>query len=111
MSVIEAVALVLAIALLVVTVLVIVPWRQRRSRRQMIQAFREYDATSEENAITAEQLNIKRRSIFNLRARDFKKEALVSLIAIGAVQMTEDDRLYLSEENLISTKLDEPKSH
>ena len=109
MSTIEIVALILVIALLLVVIFVYVPWRVRSSRSHLVWILREHNATSEETAITLDQLHIQTGNIFTMRTRDFNKEALSFLISSGVVRRTEDDRLYLLDEKLMETNPDKTK--
>ena len=45
-----------------------------------------------------------------LKGRDYKPHALKSMIDAGIVQLTEDRKLYLSEEKLLTSGLERGKS-
>ena len=114
MNPIDWIILVGILALLALTLLVILPWRLRRAMRLVIQAFIDNNATTAKKAIPVEKLKIKPPpSMFSLRLKikDFKNEALNVLLSTGAVQKTEDDKLFLVEERIDFTKLGRGKSY
>jgi hypothetical protein len=82
----------------------------RRALKRVIQIFREFKARDETSAMTQEAMGLKPRGIFEVRGlRDYKPMALQLLMRYNVVRMTEDGRLYLSEETLTQTNL-EPDS-
>ena len=82
-------------------------WLSRRAIFQVISIFREHNAIGIKNAKTSDELGFRQRSMLEgiFRRRDYKLDALTALIKAGVIQMTEDGRLYLSEEKLLSSKL------
>ena len=99
------------IALLIIAALVgmfLVPqWRMKRSARKVIRIFRENYATSPGGAKTLDELGLRPQSMIDrmLRGRDYKQHALEALMNFGVVEVTEEGKLYLSEEKLSQTKL------
>jgi hypothetical protein len=68
----------------------------------LIKSLREHEATNIATAKTAEELNLRIGSSFgkfNL-LRDYSSYSLKMLVDEGVVQVTEDGKLFLSEETL-----------
>jgi hypothetical protein len=97
---------IIIVALLIIITFVVMftvpPWLMRRAIPQVIWLFLEHKAVGIESAMTVEDLGIKRRGVIEnmFRRRDYKPYALSALMRVGVVQMTEDEKLYLSEEKL-----------
>lgn len=75
----------------------------RRAMFTVIALFREHNALEEINAKTLAELGLVPRHIFDpLKPawRDYKPQALQSLIINEIIQVTADEKLYLSEKNL-----------
>ena len=114
MSPIDWIIIIVIVAILALSLLVILPWRIRRAMRLIIRTFMENNATSAKKAIPVEKLRIKPSpSMFSLRfkIKDFKKEALDVLLSTGAIQSTEDNRLYLMEEKIDFSKLGKSRTY
>lgn len=77
-------------------------WLVKRGMRHVVLAFRERGATDYEHAVTAQELGVVRGRLYDrmFKIRDYKPDALNILLQADVVQMTEEGRLYLSEENL-----------
>ena len=79
----------------------------KRAISRVIKIFQEYNALSIRNAKTIDELGLtpptKLQSMF--RRRDYKLQALDLLIRSDIIKVTEDNKLYLSEEKLLSSKL------
>ena len=99
--IIVALVIILLIALFVVPQFLIA-----RAMKKVIKIFRENNAIGERNAKTAEQLGLEPKGMMDrmMRPRDYKPRALQYLIGANIIQMTEDGKLYLVEENLANTK-------
>ncbi|MFC2006905.1 hypothetical protein ACFLUQ_01940 [Chloroflexota bacterium] len=110
MRAIDVLLLVSMLALFALVLFVILPWKLRRAMNRLVETFRQLNATTPQNAIAEEKLRIARNGPFNVRAKDYKRDALNVLIRAEIVQMTEDNKLYLSEERLKNTKLYKPPS-
>ena len=84
-------------------VLVVVPrWLVRRAAKQVIKIFRRQNATDSKSARTVDELGLRPPSFLQRmgRLRDYKPHALDALMRAGIVQVTENGKLYLSEEKL-----------
>jgi len=77
-----------------------------RAFAKVIKIFLQYSATNGKNAKTIDELGLRPPSFTQrmLRARDYKPQALDLLIRSEIIQLTEDGRLYLSEEKLAYSK-------
>jgi hypothetical protein len=96
---------ILILILLIIVALAISNFMMRRAIMKVIRILREGDALTPETARTAEELGIKRNLLLQLKIwRDFKPAALNLLITANVVLMTEDGRIFLSEENLSRTR-------
>ena len=74
--------------------------------KKVIQIFKENNAVGVRHAKTAEQLGLEQKSMVErlMKPRDYKPRALQYLMQVNIVEMTEDGKLYLVEENLAKTK-------
>ena len=74
----------------------------RRAARQVIKIFRAQNATENKNARTIDELGLRPPGMMErmMRRRDYKPQALNALVQVGVVKVTEDGKLYLSEEKL-----------
>ena len=81
---------------------VIPQWLTRRAVPQVIRIFRERNAIDVKNAKSIDELGLRPRGMIEqmFRRRDYKQYALNALIKVEIIQMTEDGRLYLSEDKL-----------
>ncbi len=78
----------------------------KRALFRVIKMFREAGALDPASARTQEELGFRIRGILEFRGlRDYKPAALQLLIRNDIVRVTEDGRLYLSEERLALTNL------
>lgn len=87
--------------------------RPRRRAKQaipsIIQVFRDHNAVGLRNAKTIDELGFEFKTPKStiermFRAPDYRLTVLQSLIKATVVQMTEEGKLYLSEENLAAAK-------
>lgn len=78
----------------------------RRAIPSMIRIFRQGNAVGIENAKTLEELGLKHKNMAQaiFRGREYKITALEVLKNANVIQVTEDGKLYLSEENLSNSK-------
>ena len=103
---------IIIIILLVVVALaamIIIPrWRFKRAVPQVIRLFREQGALDIKHAKTVDELGLRSRGMLGgmLQGRDYRQHALNALMQAGIIQETEDDRLYLSEEELVNSGLE-----
>jgi hypothetical protein len=99
------------IALLIIVLLLamfVVPQMMiRRAIKQVIRIFRKNNALGSRNAMSAEELGLQQKGMFErmMRPRDYKPRALQFLMQHEIVQMTEDGKLYLLEDKLDATSL------
>jgi hypothetical protein len=78
----------------------------KRAMRQVVKIFRDGNALTAATARTEAELGFKRRGLLEFKGlRDYKPSALQFLVRNNIVQVTEDARLFLSEENLTRIKL------
>ena len=86
----------------------ILRFRMRRAISQVITIMRAHNATDPKNAKTDVEMGLVKRGMFTLsmRGRDFKPQALQSLLQAGIVELTDDFKYYLVEEKLNGTPFD-----
>ena len=90
--------------------LFVVPrFRMKRAMRQVIQIFRYYNALDEKSAKTIFELGLQPRGIMDgmFKGRDFRPYALQILQRSDVVRLTEDGKLYLSEEQLNNSGIEQ----
>ena len=82
-------------------------WLVRRAARQVIRIFRDHNAIDSKTARTIDELGLRPPGMLErmMRRRDYKPQALNALIQVGIVKMTEDGRVYLSEDKLAELHL------
>lgn len=109
----EVFFIILLLVILGLAMFIISQWRLKRAILQVIRMFRDNNAAGIKNAKTEEELGFKRRSMLEgmFRPRDYKPNALTVLIRAEVIQMTEDGKLYLSEEKLIDSEFYKPQSY
>ena len=78
----------------------------RRAIPAVIRIFREHNAIKANAAKTPDELGFKSRTILERmwKPRDYKTQALQLLRNADIIKMTEDGKLYLSEEDLMSSR-------
>jgi len=103
---------VLLIILLLVAWFFIPRWLMRRAARQVIKILRRHNATDSKNARTIDELGLRAPGVLDrmMRRRDYKPQALQMLIQAEIVQITEDGKLYLSEEKLYESGFEQGSS-
>jgi hypothetical protein len=78
----------------------------KRAINRVVQIFRDFKAKDEASAMFQDAMGLKPRGLFEFKGlRDYKPMALQLLLRYNIVRMTEDGRLYLSEETLAQTNL------
>ena len=102
----DTLMVILLIGTFIVVALVLPQFLVMRTVPKVIRIFRQNNAVGAKNAKAVEELGLKQRSIIEnvLRRRDYKPRALQLLLSTNIVQMTEDGKFYLDEENLAMTK-------
>ncbi len=98
--------IVLIIVFLLLLLFIVPQWRLKRAIRQVIRIFKEHYAVDIKTAKTVDELGLRPRSMMEgiFRGRDYKRYAISTLMKAEIIQMTEDGRLYLSEEKLIASR-------
>jgi hypothetical protein len=78
----------------------------RRAIKKVIRILRENNAVGARNAKFVDELGLQSKGMLEnlMRPRDYKPRALQLLISSNIVQMTDDSKVYLSEENLAATR-------
>ena len=102
----DTLMVIVLVIVFIVVALVLPQFLVMRTVPKVIRIFRQNNAVGAKNAKPIEELGLKQRSVIEnmLRRRDYKPRALQLLISTNIVQMTEDGKLYLDEENLAMTK-------
>jgi len=87
-------------------------WLTRRAARQVIKIFRKHNAIDSKTARTVDELGLRPAGMMQRigRRRDYKPQAMNVLLQVGVIQVTEDGRLYLSEEKLVGLGLEKRTS-
>ena len=104
--------IVLLIILSGVGLFVIPRWLTRHAASQVIKIFRNNNAIDKKTARTVHELGLNPPGMWERmgRRRDYKPRALSILRQEGIVQLTEDGRLYLSEDKLANIGLEKGTS-
>lgn len=102
------VTMILVIVVLLLLVFTIPIIRVRSAMKAVIAIFRKNEVTDIANARTQAELGLNPKPLLQrfFTVRDFKPQALKMLIDSRVVQVTEDGKLYLSEEGLAASGLD-----
>ncbi|MFQ6122529.1 MAG: hypothetical protein ACE5LA_05670 [Dehalococcoidales bacterium] len=98
--------IILMVVIFILVLLVLPQFLVMRAVPKVIRIFRRHNAVGIKNAKTLDELGLKPQTMFDrmFRLRDYKPRALQLLIGATIVQMTEDGKLYLDEENLANTR-------
>lgn len=102
----DVVIIVLIAIVFVAMALVLPQWMLLRTVPKVIRIFRAHNAIGEKNAKTIGELGLHPKTIFErmLKMRDYKPRTLQFLLKTTVIEMTEDGKVYLSEENLSQTR-------
>ena len=95
--------IIIALVVVALVAMIFIPqWRLKRAIPQVLRAFREANANSEKNAKTLDELGLKPRGMMEgmFRGRDYRQYAVQALMRAEIINMTEDGKMYLSEEKL-----------
>ncbi|MBI4285529.1 MAG: hypothetical protein HY670_06470 [Chloroflexi bacterium] len=100
--------LVLIIIAAIAAIIFIPRWRLQRAMKQVIRIFRHFNATDAKNAKTLDEMGLAPRSFLQsaFRGRDYKQYALTFLRSANILLLTDEGKVYLSEERVSSTGLD-----
>ncbi len=98
--------IILMIILFILAFIFIPHFMLQRNIPRVIRTFREHNAVGEKNAKTIEELGLLPKSMFQrmLRRRDYKPQAFQFLLGTTIVEMTEEGKVYLDEDNLYRSK-------
>jgi hypothetical protein len=109
----EVLIVILLIIIAMMSMLFIPQWLTKRAIPRVIRIFREHNAIGIKNAKTIDELGLRPRGMMEqmFRRRDYKQYALTALMRADIIQMTEDGRLYLSEEKLSESSFGRPTSY
>ena len=102
------IAIIVLIIILIILAMIGVPYlMMKRAVNHVIKIFQRNSALDVKSAKTIDELGLRPRTMLQgmFRARDYKPQALNVLIKGEIVQMTEDGKLYLSEDRLATSKL------
>lgn len=94
-------AIVLILIMSYLLAMIIGGWMFKLAIDQVVEIFRKHGALSRERAKTAGELKLESRWFQVRIKRDYKPQALGFLISRDVVLKTPDDKLYLSERNLL----------
>ena len=99
--------IIIIVVIAILGLFVIPRFMMKRATNHVLKIFRQHYATSVKSARTVEELGLKPRTFMEgmFRNRDYKPHALQLLMKSEIIQMTEDGKLYLSEERLASSGL------
>jgi len=94
--------LIILTVLVLIVVFVLPQIFMRRSVSSVIRVFRQKKAVSPENAMTVDELGLRPKSTAQaiFRGTQYKTTALLALRNARVIEITDDGKLYLSEENL-----------
>ncbi|MFC1909918.1 hypothetical protein ACFLXC_01325 [Chloroflexota bacterium] len=94
---------ILVILVLLALFFIIPQFMTRRAVLKLIKTFREHNAVGINNAKTLEELGMRFPSFFQkmVMPRDYRPKAIQLLISAKVIGYTEDQKLYLIEENLV----------
>ena len=99
----NTIIVILVILLLLALFFIIPQFMTRRAVLKLIRTFRDHNAVGIDNAKTLEELGLRFPSFFQrmVMPRDYRPRALQILISANVIGYTEDQKLYLIEENLL----------
>ena len=102
----ETTTLIIFTASLLIIIFVVPQIMLRRATSSVIRTFRQRNAVGAQNAKTIDELGLRPKSISQaiFRGAQYKTTALLVLRNARVIESTEDGKLYLSEENLSSSK-------
>ena len=98
--------IILIVIMFILTVLFVPYWMTMRAIPKVIKTFRQKNAIGEKNALAIDELELKPKSIFRrmFARRDYSKQGLQFLIRSEVVDITEEGKFFLNEENLMLSK-------
>jgi hypothetical protein len=98
--------IILLIVLFIATMIFLPQFLLMRNVPKVIRIFREHNAVGEKNAKTIEELGLQRKAMLQrlFARRDYKPQALQFLLRTTVIEMTEEGKVYLNEDNLLRTR-------
>jgi len=102
----NAIAIIVLVILFIIIVFVIPTLLFVRNVPKVIRIFRFHNAVGARNARTIDELGLRPKPMLQrlFSRRDYKPQALQSLIRANVIQVTDKGELYLSEENLAESR-------
>lgn len=102
----NVIIIVILVVVFMIGVLVLPQLMILRAIPPVIRIFRQHNAIDTKSAKTVNELGLAPRGLMERmwKPRDHKPRALQALIGANIVQMTEDGKVYLSNENLAATR-------
>ena len=102
----NTIIIIVLVLILLLAMFVLPQFFIRRAIKKVIQILRENNAVGARHAKFADELGLQSKGMLEnlMRPRDYKPRALQLLISSNIVQMTDDGKVYLSEENLAGTR-------
>jgi len=109
----EILIIVCLLGLFVIFKLVVPQLFVRRALKPVIERFREHKALDEGSALSMESLGLGPLPLAEriMHLRDYKPKALEALVQWKIVFLTEEGKLYLSEEHLAESALGQQLPH
>ncbi len=98
--------IVLMVVLFIAVMIFLPQFMLTRNIPKVIRIFREHNAVGEKNAKEIGELGLLPKPMLQrmLRRRDYKPQALQFLLRTTIIEMTEEGKVYLNEDNLFRTK-------
>lgn len=108
----ESTRILILMILVIILLLVLAFYGQglmmKQALRSVIKLLRDHQALTPESAKYLDEMGLKRRSLFQLKAfRDYKPAAIQFLQRQEIILVTEEGKIYLSEEKLYQTGIEE----
>lgn len=100
-------AIIILLVIIMLLALFILPQLMvARAVPKVIKIFRNHSAIGIKNAKTVQEMGLQPKGLIDkmMKPRDYKPRALELLIHINVVQMTEDGKVYLSDQELMKTR-------
>lgn len=103
----DVLIIIVMIILCIGSVFVITTYMTKRAMHKVIRIFKISGALDEQGAKTIVELRLNPPPLRDrlMRMRDYKPKALELLLSVNIVQHSEDGRVYLSEEKLLTSPL------
>lgn len=101
----ESTRIIIVLVLILIVLFILAIYGQtlmmKRALRQVIKTLRDHEALSSEKAKFVNEMGLQRKGMLQLKAfRDYKPTAIQFLIKQEIILVTEDGKVYLSEDAL-----------